>query len=158
MSSASREDDRADVAALDHSPAVRLGPGPLALDQLAPHLGVGGHDRDGPPHLGRADDVGHVAAVDERPAPRPRCVPPAASAATAGCVVGRDAAREGEGGHGAVHGSRIEPVDAEVLGHRGRDRRLARAGRAVDGDEQRPRRQSRRTGRTPAAGPSAKPG
>ena len=90
------EDDRPDVPALDHSPAVRVGPGPLALDQLPPHVGVGGDDRDGPAHLGRADDVGHVAAVDGDPLAPPRWSPPSASAATAARSVGRYAVVQGQ--------------------------------------------------------------
>ena len=62
-----REDDGADVAALEHSAVARRHPLPLPANHLRPHRRVGGHDAHGPADLGPADLDGGVDAVDRHP-------------------------------------------------------------------------------------------
>ena len=133
-----REDDRADVAALDHAAAVLGGPRPLALDQFAraPRRWPPRPTRPSPTS-GGADDLGDVHPVDGTRFPSISMRADAARAATAAGVGRLDAAgAPGRRSHRymAPVSSRSTPrVSATACG----DSRLARPGRAVDGHQQR---------------------
>ena len=90
------EHDRADVAALDHPAAARRGPRPLLAAQLVAHRRVRRHRAHRAVHLGRADGLGDVVAVDvttgsptsmrHRARGRPRPPRSAVSTSTAGAA------------------------------------------------------------------------
>jgi hypothetical protein len=51
-------------------------------------------------------------------------------------ILGGDAALQGEGGHGAVHRARVEPVESQAGGYGGRDGRLPCSGGSIYGDQE----------------------
>ena len=120
------EDHAADVPALDHASAVLDRPLPLAAHQLGPHVGVGGHHAHRPAHVGAADLVGDVLAVDGDPLPH---VDDDGPGHRRRVLVAPLQERER---HGPVHGAGLEEVEAESVGDGLGHRRLPRPDRAVD--------------------------
>ena len=129
-----RENDRPDVAALDHARALSFGPLALAPDQLLAHLGVDGHDANGPRHLGAADLDRGVHIVHHHPLGHVQFHVGGQLGHRRG-VLGVDPAAYGAEGNGPVHGPGVEVRHPQLGRHRPGHGRFARTGRAVDGDD-----------------------
>jgi hypothetical protein len=128
-----REDDRADVAALDHAAAVLLGPLSLAVAQLGPHPRVGGHDADGARDLRTTDLDGGVHAVDGDRGVDHVQVEVLGQRADDVDLVRVDHPAQRREGDRPVHGPGVQVVEVEPAGEGPGHGRLPRTSRTVDG-------------------------
>src|ERR1019366_8605947 len=119
-------------APFDDPAAVGGDPPALTLDHDGPHVRVGGHRRDGSTDPGPADGVGDIGVVDQDPV-ADLDVQVAGHLGHRLAIVAVDAPLDDGPGHRTVHGTGIEPLEAEAGGQGPGQGRLARTGRTVDG-------------------------
>jgi len=132
-----RGDDGANVAPLGDPAAIGYQPA-LPLDHRVANLGMQRNPRRRRGHLGRSDRLAHVLTVQGHPTSIESDLHGARDLAERGPVVEVRPGAERRQRDGAVHRSGVQVREAETLGERPRDSRLAGPRWAIDGNDHAP--------------------